>query len=434
MTMSGTCFTLMNRRDFLRGTVAGVACACSSRASADPNAETVILSAPLTHSDWMLRPGVEWGDAGVRHMLDVCKAAGWSRIFWRVFDGGRSLYASRLMKPAGTWDADSYWSPKSEADRQLVERFSPGVTDERRKQVLDAFAAMDYAQFDSLASAVSYGHSIGLEVHAWASINEDDHGWGLQSEFSKQHPEYRWVRRDGRAYHSQLSFAFAAVREYKLALLKELLDGYEIDGLFLDWIRTGDVRDNPQNDAAGLADYGYETPNVERFRAEYNTDPHDVPADDERWLRIRADPQTVFMRDVRGLVDAKNRNLPIAALVGHPWHYRGLSDPIAGNLKGLGLDVGTWGAEGLVNSVVAAGYYRSGGTPEKAYRALQEETSGKVDVWTYAWVPYTVAEFERDFAVAQSVGAKQMLLWEADYIDARANAAELSAAMHRRAS
>ena len=25
------------------------------------------MSAPLTHSDWMLRPGVEWGPVGVRH-------------------------------------------------------------------------------------------------------------------------------------------------------------------------------------------------------------------------------------------------------------------------------------------------------------------------------------------------------------------------------
>jgi hypothetical protein len=425
----------MNRRDFLGGTIAGAAaCAFGTAAIAESNTETIILSAPLTHSDWMLRPGVEWGDAGERHMLDACKAAGWSRIFWRVFDGGRSLYASRLMKPAGAWDADSFWSPKSEADRQLVERFSPGVTAERRRQVLDACAAMDYAHFDSLKAAVAYGHSIGLQIHAWASINEDDHGWGLQSEFSKQHPQYRWVRRDGRAYHSQMSFAFDAVRDYKLSLVKELLDGYDVDGLLLDWIRTGDVRDNPQNDSAGLADYGYESPNVERFRAAHNIDPHDVPADDERWLRVRSEPQTVFMRAVRELVDSKSRTLPVAALVGHPWHYRGLNDPIAGNLKGLSLDIGTWAAEGLVDAVVAAGYYLPGGTPENAYGALKAETGGKVDVWTYAWVPNTVAEFERDFGVAQSVGAKQMLLWEADYIDGRTNAAELSEAMRRRSA
>ena len=37
---------------------------------------------------------------GVRHMLDACKACGWSRIYWRVCDAGQATYASRVMRPA----------------------------------------------------------------------------------------------------------------------------------------------------------------------------------------------------------------------------------------------------------------------------------------------------------------------------------------------
>jgi hypothetical protein len=96
------------------------------------------------------------------------------------------------------------------------------------------------------------------------------------------------------------------------------------------------------------------------------------------------------------------------------------------------LDVAAWAHEGLVDSVVAAGYYRDGGTPEKAQRALVEETGGKVDVWSYAWVPPDVAAFEREFELASSLGARQILFWEADYIDDRANAAELKQAMSAR--
>ena len=51
------------------------------------------------------------------------------------------------------------------------------------------------------------------------------------------------------------------------ALLRELL-AYEIDGIFFDWIRTGDVRDNPQTDANGVADSGYEPPLVDKFKAQ----------------------------------------------------------------------------------------------------------------------------------------------------------------------
>jgi hypothetical protein len=60
-----------------------------------------ILSAPLTHSDWMLKPNIPWGADGVRHMLDACKECGWSRIHWRVLDGGRSLFRSRHLRPMG---------------------------------------------------------------------------------------------------------------------------------------------------------------------------------------------------------------------------------------------------------------------------------------------------------------------------------------------
>ena len=66
-----------------------------------------------------------------------------------------------------------------------------------------------------------------------------------------------------------------------------------------------------------------------------------------------------------------------------------------------------------------------------AFRALQKETENKVDVGSYAWVPQTVADFNRDFALAKNLGAKEILFWEADYIDDRANAAELKAAMSK---
>jgi hypothetical protein len=43
--------------------------------------------------------------------------------------------------------------------------------------------------------------------------------------------------------------------------------------------------------------------------------------------------------------------------------------------------------------------------------------------------PFGLASFPRDFALAQQMGVQQILFWEADYIDDRAQAAELKAAM-----
>jgi hypothetical protein len=419
----------MTRRKFIRSVAAAGMASCLARAE---GRKTCVLGAPLTHSDWMLKPGIEWGEAGVRHMLDACKACGWTRVYWRALDGGRALYRSPLLRPAGKWDEDSFWSPASEEDKRLAASFTAGLTPQRREEIRRKLEALNYAHFDSMAAAVEYGHRIGLEIHAWVSINEDDHGWGLQSEFSKKHPEYRWRRRDGRAYRSQLSFAFPEVRQYKLAILDELLSQYDLDGVFLDWIRTGDVRDNPQTDAQGVADSGYETPVVEGFKWQFGVDPHEVANGDERWVRTRAEAQTVFMRELRRQVAAHRRKVPVAVMLGHPWHYRGNGDKIDGNLRGLLLDVGTWAREGLIDAAVAAGYYRDGGTAERAYAALRKETEGKVDVWAYAWVPRTVGDVEREFDVAGRLRVKEILFWEADYIDDRGNATELEEAMRAR--
>jgi hypothetical protein len=424
----------MHRRDFIR-LLASSSVYLPGLVTAQEPAATrkFILSAPLTHSDWMLKPNIAWGPEGVHHMLDACKACGWSRIYWRVLDGGRSLYKSKLLRPMGKWDEDSFWNPQTEADKALARRFTAGLTDARRKELLAKFDVLDYGAFDPFAEAIRYGHKIGLQTHAWVSINEDDHGWGLQSEFTKKHPESRWRGRNGKVYHSQQSFAFAKVRDYKLNILSELLRNYDLDGLFIDWIRTGDVRDNPQNDAQGVADYGYEKPLVDSFQKKFQKDANTIPNNDDDWVRWRAQPQTEFMRSVRKLVRRQKKALPISVLVGHPWHYRGEINKIDGNLRGLLLDLNSWAKEGLIDAAVPAGYYRDGGNAELAYNALRKETENKVEVWTYAWVPSNVNEANQTFATASKVSSRQILFWEADYIDDRANAGDLKKALADRA-
>lgn len=394
----------------------------------------MILSAPATHSDWMLRDGVPWGPAGVHHMLDMCKAGGWSQVYWRALDGGRSLYSSQLMDPQGKWDANNFWHPGTPQDMAYFRGFYPDMPEAEMAGLLGRLEQYDYAEFDTLAEAVRYGHEIGIQVWAWISINEDDHGWGLQSRFSRAHPEYRWVKRDGTVYRSQLSFAFPEVRDYKLAILREILEQYPVDGIFLDWLRTGDIRDNPQTDADGVADYGYERPLVESFAERYGVDPHSVPSGDARWVALRAAPVTEFVRAAEGLIHRARRDLPIAALVAHPWLYRGRMDPIDGNLAGMLLDVATWAREGLVDAVCPAGYYREGGDAARAHRALCEEVAGQVPVWLYQWVPEDVGAFQTQADLALELGAPHILFWEADYIDARADKEKLQAAMAARAA
>ena len=395
--------------------------------------DRLILSVPVTHSDWMLRDGTAWGPEGVRHMLDTCKAAGWTRVYWRALDGGRSLYRSALMDPQGKWDTDNFWNPLAPEDTELASGYWGGMSPEARAALLGKLERFNYADFDSLAEAVRYGHEIGLEIHAWLSINEDDHAWGLMSRFSREHPEARWCKRDGSKYHSQLSFAFPEVMEYKLAIVREILTNYAVDGLLLDWIRTGDVRDNPQTDADGVANHGYEEPLIQGFKTRYGIDPRELPNNDERWVRFRAEPHSEFMRGVRRLSADIRPGTPVAVLVAHPWCYRGNRDKIDGNLRGLLLDVATWAREGLTDAAVAAGYYLEGGNAAAACASLRQETESRVDIWYFAWVPSAKDAFLNDFNTALAQGCRQMLLWEGDYIDGYPNKAELQELMRGKA-
>ncbi|NLG28269.1 MAG: family 10 glycosylhydrolase [Chloroflexi bacterium] len=384
----------------------------------------ITLSAPLTHSDWMLKPGgPAWGPEGVRRMLTRCVEFGFDKVFWRCYDCGRSTYPSRLIEPF------------VHHEHEVLYQFSPGYLPAPTGEALERWRGLDYRAFDSLEAAVRIGHELGLQVHAWMTLNEDDHGFGWPSRFAREHPEFRWVRRDGTPYHSQLSYAYPQVRAYKLDLVREVL-AYDVDGVLLDWIRTGDIRDNPQTNAAGYADHGYEQPNLDAFRQRFGEDARAVDPGDPRWVALCAEPITAFMRAFRPLCAAHARPLRTAALVQHPWAYRGIlpeqitsdapqwvinmrGNRYAGASEGLLCDIRTWAREGLVDTVLASGYYCAGGTPTLAYRYIERETEGRLPLTLYGWVPEQVGDIERDVRLAEELGATELLLWEADYVDSR---------------
>ena len=362
----------------------------------------LILSAPLTHSDWVLKdnvPGLDDGLAGVRHMLDMCQAAGWSRIYWRCLDAGRSLYPSKLMDPMGPPHGDNYFNPKPEEVGKVGAQKNEVVLQKMKDRY-------HYGTIDSLAEAVRYGHEIGLEIHAWFSINEDDHAWGWPSRYTVAHPEHRWKRRDGELLPQPTQFRPSPGAQ----------------------LQAGDHPGSPRQLPGG--------------RHLHRLDPHwgcQGPASGRQWrgrLRLRGHPGRGFRGEIRdrsaqhpqqrpalGKASSRtaNRVYEVGAetgrfadsqaagggMVQHPWSYRGDNPKYADNLQGLLLDVETWAQEGLMDAAVSAGYYApgSGGTPELAYEHLKKLTGGKTDIWMYAWVPGSVDEFLAGLERARKLGA-----------------------------
>ena len=153
----------------------------------------------------------------------------------------------------------------------------------------------------------------------------------LNSNFYRANPEFR-VRGPKGEQRIVMSYAFPKVREFKLAILRAASER-DIDGVQLDFLRHPPF-------------FGYEEPLVQAFTKKYGEDPRTLAADDLRWLKLRADVMTDFLRDIRRMLDEagakKGRRIGLAARV--DWR----------EYRALGCDIETWLRDGLPDYLALA--------------------------------------------------------------------------------
>jgi len=242
------------------------------------------LSAISTFTDWTSVAGC-WGRPGVYRIFDYLQMAGIEDVYWRVYNGGLAMYPSQV---AQVQDRGCY-------DEWLRQQAYPQET------IKVAFLGeVDFNAYDPLPDAVEAAAEFGVRLHWWYTLFEDDHGGPFLSRFAKEHPEYWQTDRKGRTYRGTMDFFFDEVREYKLAIVDELL-GYGGDGLFLDFVRHNAC---PSSDANGIHRFGCNPEIREAFRGERGTDPLDLPPDDAGWLEFKCAYMGSFIRDIRRRMDA----------------------------------------------------------------------------------------------------------------------------------
>jgi hypothetical protein len=164
--------------------------------------------------------------------------------------------------------------------------------------------------------------------------NVDDEKAYIHSEFWRANPQFR---RTPDRFHSWVDRAFDylhhEVREYHMALVKELIERYDFDGFELDWMRFG-FHFRPGHEAEG------------------------------------AEVLTEFTREVRRLLDRagrkRGRRLKLSARVP--------SRPATA--LGLGMDAIEWARRGLVDMLVVTPFWASAETdmPIEVWRGLLHGT------------------------------------------------------------
>lgn len=198
---------------------------------------------------------------------------------------------------------------------------------------------------NTLKIVVDACHEAGLACYASLRMNGDypETMWDgsfprfANSTFWWRHPEFRIVDAKGKTGY-RFSFAFPEVREFKLRILREVAE-QDIDGINLDFQRHPVF-------------FGFEKPMADAFKAKYGIETEGVSQDDPRWVPLRYEIMTGFIREVRSFLDeagrAKGRHLGLSARI--DWQ----------KYPTWGCDIETWLKEGLLDYLVV-GQYGLGG-------------------------------------------------------------------------
>jgi Glycosyl hydrolase-like 10 len=157
------------------------------------------------------------------------------------------------------------------------------------------------------------------------------------TKFTQQHPEFLVTdRNQQRVQHGVMEYAYPEVRRYMREVIRDLVERYEVDGVFLS-TRTHSVP------AEHGDQFGFNEPVVKEFERRYGVNILQSMFDLEKWRQLRGEFLTQFLRETHSYLKGRGKQLSIGIPQGN--HL----GPPFGNLS---LDWRTWVQEKLVDELV----------------------------------------------------------------------------------
>ena len=193
-------------------------------------------------------------------------------------------------------------------------------------------------RFDAAQAAIKAAHSLGMSLYIYTTIIDegDDPPSSWRTHFATAHPEYQVVDRTQKNHHpGVLCLAYPEVQEYQLGWIKELMDVYPADGVFIS------LRAHVWP-AAHADQFGFNEPVVEEFKRRYGVNILWDDFDVEAWRALRGEYLTQILRRIKDMLRPMGRKLaigiPRCARLGPPF----------GNML---LDWHTWVQAGIVDDL-----------------------------------------------------------------------------------
>ncbi len=231
---------------------------------------------------WVTRSDYKTQDDIVR-IMDNCQSLGMNTVVFQVRGNGTAFYPSSLEP----------WS----------ERFDfqdPG--------------------YDPLGVAVREAHKRKLRLEAWVNVLPAWRGSRpptCPSQLYHTHPEWFWYDQYGkrqelqRSFYVSLNACLPEVREYLVDVFEEIVAGYDIDALHLDYIRF--PSEPPVIPPGSDIDYPRDARTLELYHAASGLAPDDEP---QRWTQWRADQLTELVREIRRMIQQTRPHTALTVAVG----------------------------------------------------------------------------------------------------------------------
>jgi uncharacterized lipoprotein YddW (UPF0748 family) len=294
----------------------------------------------------------------IRATLDRIQQSGFNVVFLETIFQGTTIYPSQVA-----------------ADH--------GITSQRPSMT----------GFDPLAVWIEEAHARGIEIHPWIHtfFVGSDSATGGPGPILEVYPEWAAVERedvgaDGPQPSSMepgYYFVDAAVpeaRAYIKALLEEVMTGYNVDGLHLDYIRY------PVSKPWETAGYSYSDYTRQTFAAEHGVDPYTLTPDDpqwETWTSWRESIVTSFVGEVRELQQQVAPDVPLSAAV--------FPDPSDGLDKKF-QNWGDWVDRGYVDVLTGMSFGTSAVSVARDTTAMRERVGDENLLYTATYGPFRGSE------------------------------------------